>query len=236
MASPVQLEELALGYCLSEGLVDRVGQIEGMTAGQTELPAIGLAHWVDLALSPALARRAKVRRMAPAATSCSLCGLESFKDLPGQFAPVADSGLVVEVDCVFRLLKAMELSQGIFSHTGGAHAAALGTPDGQLISVAEDIGRHNALDKAVGLALRAQGKAFNSGQCLSMLSGRLSYEMALKVGRLGIPLVASVSAPTELAVKLLRNLNVTLIAFCRPPRATVYTHPERVAWPPQPKP
>lgn len=234
MASPVQLEELALGHCLSEGVVDRAGQVEGMAAGQTELPGIGPAHWVDLAVSPELARRAKLRRAAPAATSCALCGLESFRDLPSQLTPVADSGLVVELGSLFGLLGAMEEAQGVFRNTGGTHAAALGTPQGQVISVAEDIGRHNALDKALGLALSRQGRDFAPGNCLAMLSGRLSYEMALKVARVGIPLVASVSAPTALCVRLLDSLNITVVAFCRPPRATVYTHPRRVAWPAQP--
>ncbi|MBI5523636.1 MAG: formate dehydrogenase accessory sulfurtransferase FdhD [Desulfarculus sp.] len=233
MATPVLLEELALGYCLSEGVVEQAGQVEGMTAGQVELPAIGPAHWVDLCLSPELARRAKLRRMAPAATSCALCGLESFRDLPGQLTPVTGSGLTVDLDCLFGLLGAMEAAQGIFSRTGGTHAAALGTPQGRIMGVAEDIGRHNALDKALGLALRGGG--FDPGQCLAMLSGRLSYEMALKVARVGIPLVASVSAPTALCVALLERLNITLVAFCRPPRATVYTHPRRVARPSRPQ-
>ncbi|MBI4799545.1 MAG: formate dehydrogenase accessory sulfurtransferase FdhD [Desulfarculus sp.] len=235
MATPVLLEELALGYCLSEGVVEQAGQVEGMTAGQVELPAIGPAHWVDVSLSPELARRAKLRRMAPAATSCALCGLESFRDLPGQLTPVADSGLTVDLDCLFGLLGAMEAGQSIFKRTGGTHAAALGMPQGRIIGVAEDIGRHNALDKALGLALRGQGQAFDPGHCLAMLSGRLSYEMALKVARVGIPLVASVSAPTALCVALLERLNITLVAFCRPPRATVYTHPRRVAWSEQPQ-
>ncbi len=236
MASPCQLEELALGYCLSEGVVDQAEQVEGVRAGQAELPALGLAHWVDIAVSPELARRAKLRRMAPAATSCSLCGLESLKDLPGRLVPVADSGLVVGLDSVFRLLEAMESAQGVFARTGGAHAAALGTPQGEVIGVAEDIGRHNALDKALGIALREQGRRFDPGNCLAVLSGRLSYEMALKVARIGIPVVASVSAPTGLCVRLLERLNVTLIAFCRPPRATVYAHAKRVVCPAPPKP
>jgi FdhD protein len=236
MASPGQLEELALGHCLSEGLIERPHQVELVNSGQTRLPALGAAHWVDVRLDPLLARRAKLRRLAPAASSCSLCGLESLRHLPREMAPLADDALVVEMDAVFRLLEAMESRQEVFSRTGGTHAAALGTTQGELISLAEDIGRHNALDKALGAAILRQRAEFAPRDCLAMLSGRMSYEMALKVARVGLPVVASVSAPTGLCVDLLRRLNITLIAFCRPPRATIYTHPRRVAGSDQPPP
>lgn len=227
MATPLQLEELALGYCLSEGIVRGAEQVLGLRCGRVELPAVGQAHWVDVELSAELARSARTRRLAPAATSCGLCGLESLRDLPADLAPLAQTGPRLELAGVFRLLGAMESAQGIFARTGGTHAAALGTPGGELISAAEDIGRHNALDKALGLALRGL-RPFAPAESLAVLSGRLSYEMALKIARVGIPVVASVSAPTGLGVSLLERLNITLIAFCRPPRASIFTHPERI--------
>jgi FdhD protein len=134
----------------------------------------------------------------------------------------------VELGAVFGLLKLMEARQDVFARTGGTHAAALGTPQGELVSVAEDIGRHNALDKAIGSAMRGDAPSFEPARCLAVLSGRLSYEMALKLARVGIPVAASVSAPTGLCVRLLERLNITLIAFCRPPRATIFAHPERI--------
>lgn len=227
MATPLQLEALALGYCVSEGVVQSAGQVQGISLGAAELPAVGPAHWVDVSLAPELARAARTRRVAPAATSCGLCGLESLQELPSDLAPLSAPRPLTDLDSVFRLLAGLEAEQALFARTGGAHAAALGDADGGLVSVAEDIGRHNALDKALGLAL-AGGQSWDPARGLAVLSGRMSYEMAIKIARAGIPVVASVSAPTGLCVRLLERLNITLIAFCRPPRATIFTHPERV--------
>lgn len=229
MATPRQLEELALGYCLSEDVVQAAAQVQGVSSGRADMAALGPAYWVDVRLAPDLARRAKLRRMAPSATSCSLCGLESLRELPRGLTPVPASPLKVDLGTVFRLLKMMEAQQDVFTRTGGTHAVALGTPEAGLISVAEDVGRHNALDKALGMALRGAARRFEPTRCLAILSGRMSYEMALKLARVGIPLAASVSAPTGLCLRLLEQLNITLIAFCRPPRATIFSHPERVS-------
>jgi FdhD protein len=225
MVSPTNLAELALGHCLSEGLVSGPRDVLGMELGSAELPGVGLAWWADVRLSPELARRAKIRRIAPAATSCALCGLESLRDLRTDIPPLAVAGPFADIQAVFSLLGAMEGGQAIFSATGATHAAALGTAQGELVSVAEDLGRHNALDKAIGLAVAA---GHDPRQLMAALSGRLSYEMALKAARVGIPLVASVSAPTGLSLRLMQALGLTLVAFGRPPRATVYTHPQRV--------
>ncbi|MFH1058986.1 MAG: formate dehydrogenase accessory sulfurtransferase FdhD [Pseudomonadota bacterium] len=226
MATPMQLEELALGYCVSEGVVQEAAQVQGLGLGAAELPAVGPAHWVDVTLAPELARAARTRRVAPAATSCGLCGLESLQELPDDLTPLPAPRPLTELAGVFRLLAGLEAAQALFARTGGAHAAALGRADGALVSVAEDIGRHNALDKALGIAHRAGG--WDPARGLAVLSGRMSYEMAMKIARAGIPVVASVSAPTGLCVRLLQQLNITLIAFCRPPRATIFTHPERI--------
>jgi len=225
MVNPTHLAELALGYFLSEGLVSSPGEVLGVELGSTELPGVGLAWWADVALPPELARRAKIRRMAPAATSCALCGLESLRDLHTDIAPLAVEDPFAELKALFDLLAAMERGQQVFAITGATHAAALGTTEGGLVSVAEDVGRHNALDKAIGLAVAA-GR--DPRRLMAALSGRMSYEMVLKAARVGIPLVASVSAPTGLSLRLMRDLGLTLVAFARPPRATVYTHPRRV--------
>jgi FdhD protein len=225
MVSPTRLAELALGYCLSEGLVAAADEVLGVELGSAELPGVGLAWWADVALPPELARRAKVRRVAPAATSCALCGLESLRDLRTDIPPLAVEGPFAEMEAVFDLLGAMERGQKIFAVTGATHAAALGTAQGELVSLAEDLGRHNALDKAIGLAVAA---GHDPGRLMAVLSGRMSYEMALKAARVGIPLVASVSAPTGLSLRLMADLGLTLVGFGRPPRATVYTHPQRV--------
>lgn len=233
MVSPLLLEELALGMCISEGLVDSPAQVQGVALGQAEVPGVGAVIWADVSLPPEVARRAKVRRVAPAATSCGLCGLESFSELGGSITPVAGEGLRVELKALFDLCAAMEQGQQIFSATGATHAAALGDGQGRLLCMGEDVGRHNALDKAIGLAIKA-GVDFKN--CLGVLSGRLSYEMALKSARAGIPVLASVSAPTSLALNLMGRLNMTMVGFLRGDRATVYTHPQRVLLEGQPLP
>ncbi len=225
MATPDLVEELAWGYCLSEGVVDSSDQVLGVSLGQGRLPGLGLALWADVRLDPDLAHRAKVRRVAPAATSCGLCGLQSLDDLAGEVDPVPATEMAVECEALHRLLAAMEGGQDIFRRTGGAHAVALGAPQGDLVAMAEDVGRHNALDKALGLALKA---GQDPAGLVAILSGRISYEMALKAARAGLPLLASVSAPTSLGVALLTRLGLTGVGFLRGQRLTVYSHPWRL--------
>lgn len=225
MVSPAQIEELALGLCLSEGVVGRADEVLGVSLGRGELPGLGAALWADVSLAPETARRAKVKRVAPAATSCGLCGLESFADLGGDVPGLAGLGPAVETRRLFDLLEAMEKGQTIFAQTGCTHAVGLGTPAGGLLVMAEDVGRHNALDKAIGLALKA---GLDLHGCLALLSGRISYEMALKAARAGLTLLASVSAPTALGVGIMRRLGVTGVGFLRDGRLTVYSHPHRL--------
>ncbi|RJX35925.1 MAG: formate dehydrogenase accessory sulfurtransferase FdhD [Desulfarculus sp.] len=224
MVSPQGLEDLARGHCLSEGLTSRPEEVLGVTLGRAELPGLGPAYWADVELPRELARRARSRRVAPAATSCGLCGLESFQDLGREIRPVS-SALTVDLSVVQGLFQLMERGQEVFPRTGAAHAAALGTPRDGLVSLAEDVGRHNALDKALGAALAA---GQDLGGCLAAVSGRISFEMALKAARSGLPLIASVSAATTLGRSLCADLGVTLVAFARQERATVYCHPHRV--------
>lgn len=224
MASPADLAALARGFCLSEGLVARPGQVRGVTLGSGEIPGLGPVHWADVTMEAGLARKARARRVAPAATSCGLCGLESFRDLAGGIAPVGSS-LGVDLSVIQQQFKDMEQGQHLYRRTGAAHAAALGSPEGRLLCLGEDVGRHNALDKALGMALE---QGLDPGQCLCTISGRISMEMALKAGRAGLPLLASVSAATALGQSLGRALGVTLVGFARQERATVYSHPHRV--------
>ncbi len=224
MTTPADLEHLALGFCVSEGIVAGPSEVLGINLGRGELPGVGPVHWADVSLLPDLARRARARRAAPAATSCGLCGLESFRDLGGNLKPVS-SPLRVELATIHRLFAAMEEGQRIYRRTGASHAVALGTASGELVCLAEDVGRHNALDKALGMALD-QGQ--DLGQCVCLISGRISLEMALKSARAGVPVVCSVSAATSLGQEICARTGVTLVGFARQDRATVYCHPHRV--------
>jgi FdhD protein len=225
MISPHNVRELAMGFCISEGLAGEPGQVLGLELGRSELPGTGPVVWADLKLPPDLARRIRRRRAVPAATSCGLCGLESFRDPASDIPRVGAPDFRVELADIFKLVKAMEREQPVFRATGGTHAVCLGAPGGRALCVMEDVGRHNALDKALGGALLAGS---DLAGCVVLLSGRVSYEIALKVARAGVPLVGSVSAPTALAVKMLDALGVTLLGFGRHPRANVYTHPRRI--------
>lgn len=225
MINPSAVRELALGFCLSEGLVADLAQIEAIEVGWAELPGLGKACFADLKLPPELARAAKVRRVAPAATSCGLCGLESFSQLGRNIRPVQAGRLAVEGETLLNLVGEMVKVQPVYTTTGGTHGALIATADGEVIASGEDVGRHNALDKAIGTGL---AKGADLSRCLALLSGRISYEMAVKTARTGLQLLASVSGPTGLGVRLLDRLGVTLVAFVRPPRFTVYTHPGRI--------
>ncbi|MCB2190798.1 MAG: formate dehydrogenase accessory sulfurtransferase FdhD [Deltaproteobacteria bacterium] len=224
MATPANLEHLALGFCISEGIVSSPQEVLEIGLGNSELPGVGPVFWADVSLLPDLARRARTRRAAPAATSCGLCGLESFRDLGGGISPVKSS-LRIELAAIQNLIAAMETEQGIYRNTGGTHAVALGTAQGELLHLAEDVGRHNAMDKALGMAL---GQGHDLGQCVCTVSGRISLEMALKAARSGVPVVCSFSAATSLGRQICQQAGVTLVAFVRQGRATVYCHPQRV--------
>lgn len=225
MINPSAVRELALGFALSEGLVHDIAQLEDIQVGWAELPGLGEACYADLKLPGELARAAKVRRVAPAATSCGLCGLESFSQLGKNVHPVQPGKLTIEAGDLMNLVQEMVRAQPIYAATGGTHAALLAGAGGEVIAVGEDVGRHNALDKALGAGL---AKGADLSRCLAFLSGRISYEMALKAARAGLQLLGSVSAPTALGVRLLQSFGVTLAAFTRPPRFTVFAHPERV--------
>lgn len=224
MATPADLQHLALGFCVSEGIVDRPQEVLGVSLGQDQLPGVGAVYWADVSLAPDLARRARTRRAAPAATSCGLCGLESFRDLGRAIKPVA-SPLSVELGAIQNLFAAMEAGQQIYRRTGAAHAVALGTARGELLHLAEDVGRHNAMDKVLGMAL---GQGHDLAGCVCAVSGRISLEMATKAARAGVPVVCSVSAATSLGRQICAQAGVTLIGFVRQGRATVYCHPQRV--------
>jgi len=231
MVNPAHLEELARGFCLSEGLVASPEQVEAVEVGSAELEGVGPAYWAEVSLPAELARAARVRRVAPAATSCGLCGLESLNQLGDKVEPVSDAGWRTDIASLLGLAQEMTRQQPLYSQTGGTHAVLLARPGGEVVTVREDVGRHNALDKAIGAALAA---GEDLGGLLAILSGRVSYEMALKAARAGLGLVASVSAPTALGQALCQRLGVTLVGFVREGRATVFSHARRVRLQPSP--
>ena len=214
MRTPGDDEELALGFCVTEGLAPA-------TAG----PAADLAANVVEVSAPG-AELDRVQRSFYTSSSCGVCGKGALEAVAVD-APRIESGLRVPFAVVTALPERLRDAQAAFALTGGLHATGLFTPAGELQCLREDVGRHNAMDKVVGWALR-EGRLPLSGSILCV-SGRLSFELVQKAAVAGCPVVVAVGAPSTLAVELAEDRGLTLCGFVRDGRAAVYTEPERIA-------
>jgi FdhD protein len=160
------------------------------------------------------------------ASSCGLCGRTSFEDTISK--NVINEDLMIDPAEVRKMFDQMRASQKEFTQSGGTHAAGAFTAEGNLLAVCEDIGRHNAVDKLIGkLIMRKQ---LRLAKCITV-SGRISYEIVNKALSAEIPVIASVSAPSTMAVEMAAKSGMTLMAFCRENKLTVYAHPERIKQP-----
>ena len=231
MRLPGMEKELAAGFCLSEGLVSRFADVltihhcgQGLPS-PLENPSTSAPesrNRIELGVRPEALRedaRLEVVRLIRAG-----CGAVDVQDA-ALTLPTVQGGPQVGLSVILSLEKTMRAQQHLHQQVGGVHAAALFEASGELVVLAEDIGRHNAVDKVVGYCLLRDSPLADK---LLLSSGRLSYEMVTKVIRLGIPILLSVSAPTALAVQLAERFGVTLIGYLRGHKMTVYTHPERI--------
>jgi FdhD protein len=178
---------------------------------------VKLAHAFDETL---------LRRNFYASSSCGICGKATLDDVEVHCAPLAP-GPQVAPAVIQGLPEALRAGQRVFEQTGGLHAAGVFSASGELRSVREDVGRHNAVDKVVGEALLSGELPMT--ERLLQVSGRVSFEIVQKAARAGIPLIAAVSAPSSLAVEAADRLGMTVVGFVRDGRFNVYTHPERIA-------
>jgi FdhD protein len=178
---------------------------------------VKLAHAFDETL---------LRRNFYASSSCGICGKATLDDVEVHCAPLAP-GPSVSPAAIQGLPDALRAGQRVFEQTGGLHAAGVFSASGELLSVREDVGRHNAVDKVVGEALLAG--ALPMTERLLQVSGRVSFEIVQKAARAGIPLIAAVSAPSSLAVEAAGRLGMTVVGFVRDGRFNVYTHAERIS-------
>jgi len=209
---------LAMGFALSEGLIESLADIKSLSVcpDSPKVVQLQLHRPEDVKTT---------RRNVIINSSCGICGPgEILQDNALNLQIAADSLRISHAQ--FDLLMArMREGQKIFEETGGSHAAAIFDQSGQVLAIAEDLGRHNALDKAIGMVLLQRGSL---ADCGVVLSSRLSLEMVLKAVRTGLQMMVAVSAPTSLAIEVADRFGVTLCGFVRDSRATVYTHPQRV--------
>ena len=214
MRTPGHDEELALGFCLSEGLQPEAARLPA------DLPANAVE--VDApAFDPG-----RLQRSFYTSSSCGVCGKGALEAVAVD-APRVESGLRVAAAVVGALPERLRAAQAAFEATGGLHASGLFTPAGELVHVREDVGRHNALDKVLGRAF-LDGLLPLAGHVLCV-SGRLSFELVQKAALAGCPVLVGVGAPSSLAVELARDRRVTLAGFARNGRVTVYAGADRVA-------
>ncbi|MCF7220305.1 formate dehydrogenase accessory sulfurtransferase FdhD [Marilutibacter chinensis] len=220
MATPVDLEDFAYGFSLSEGRVAHPGDIHGVTVhAQLE------GYIVEIAAPAAVSPEAGDARLLPGRSGCGLCGSRRLEEVLQPVEPVPE-GPTVDPGALERAQAALAERQPLNAVTGAMHAAAWASPAGGILQVREDVGRHNALDKLLG-ALAREGIDPRTG--FVMITSRASYEMVSKAARLGIGMLAAISAPTALAVDLARAGNLTLAGFVRPGRYVLYSHPQRLA-------
>jgi FdhD protein len=213
MRTPGHDEELALGFCITEGLAPVSARVpDDLAANTVDVEAAGFDP-------------ERLRRHFYTSSSCGVCGKGAIEAVQVA-APRVESRLEVPEFVIVSLPDRLRESQRAFAATGGLHATGLFTPDGELLCVREDVGRHNALDKVVGWSFLEQ--LLPLADYILCVSGRLSFELVQKASVAGCPIVVAVGAPSSLAVELAQDRRITLCGFVREGRVTVYTEPWRI--------
>jgi FdhD protein len=229
MRTPGDDLDLAFGFLATEGVIRGAGDVvtARYCAGAQD-DDVNTYNVLDLALRPDVPPPSTdPSRNFYTTSSCGVCGKASIDAVRTRSAfPVADDPVRVGTAVLARLPDLLRAAQRVFDRTGGLHAAGLFTAAGELACVREDVGRHNAVDKVVGWALREHRLPL-TGHVL-MVSGRASFELAQKASMAGIPVLSAVSAPSTLAADLADEVGMTLVGFLRGDRMNVYTHPDRV--------
>lgn len=220
MATPADLEDFALGFALSEGIVEDIAEV-AIERTEHLLEGVEVRLTIPEARAATLERR---RRTLSGRSGCGICGSELLEAALRQPDPVR-AEVRIEVAALRRALRELHDAQTLNALTGATHAAGWADRDGHVHLVREDVGRHNALDKLIG-AMRRAGERPDDG--FVVVTSRASYEMAMKAASAGIALMAAISAPTALAISLAERAGLTLIGFARDDGHAVYTHPRRL--------
>lgn len=216
MCTPTDIEALAVGFTFSEGMINSIEEVVA-TYTKPELPNVIGVEIQD-------PTKVGVGRNLIIASSCGMCGVRNIEKM-FQKIPACESTLKVTDRLLIEVMKKLRSLQHAFELTGGTHGAAIFNSDGEIIAFAEDIGRHNALDKAIGKCLLA---GLDRRNCGAAISGRVSLEIITKAARAGIELIAAVSAVSSYAVSAAEKWNITLCGFVRTDKMNVYTRPERI--------
>lgn len=218
MRTPGNDLELAAGFLFTEGIIESADQIASLRA--TTPQSSSKSNVVEVELKNTEFDSAGLQRNFFAASSCGICGKASIEAIRRRGLRAPDHSFRFQPELLCTLPDTLRAEQAVFSRTGGLHAAALFDKNGSLLALREDIGRHNAVDKLVGWALLQNQLPLS--QHVLLVSGRGGFEIVQKALSAGIPILASVSAPSSLAVKLARELGLTLIGFLRGRRFVVY--------------
>jgi FdhD protein len=235
MRTPGADADLALGFLFAEGILASAADVSsvapcGRPGDEGYGNVVDVHSAAGMRLDPE--RLLDGHRVAPITSACGVCGRRAIEGLAARIRPI-EPGRRVAPALLFAAIDAISRSQPAFARTGGLHAAVLVGDDGALIAAAEDVGRHNAVDKVVGAALRS-GRlgvtaARGGGPAVLAVSGRTGFEIVQKAAAAGVPAVASISAPTSLAVDLAAAAGIALAGFVRGGSMNVYAHAERLA-------
>ena len=220
MATPKDLMQFAVGFSLSEGIIENRGEIYGMDVVQA---CNGLEVQIELSSRRFMGLKERRRALA-GRTGCGVCGVEQLNDIGKPVAPLPFTQ-TFDLARLDHALEHLNDVQPIGQLSGCTHAAAWVLPSGDIAGGHEDVGRHVALDKLLGRRAR-ESDVWKQGAAL--VSSRASYEMVQKSAMCGVEILFAVSAATTLAVEVAERCNLTLVGFCKPGRATIYTHPQRL--------
>ena len=221
MATPANLEDFAVGFSITEGLIGGFDDLNAVRIipreGGIELAMTISEEWFD--------RLTTQRRNMTGRTGCGLCGAENIEQALRQPAAV-ERKMEVRNQALQKAISALEEHQPLQAETGASHGAAWCALNGEILQLREDIGRHNALDKVIGSLFRT---GFDPAAGFLLVSSRASYEMVYKTAAAGVELIMAVSAPTTLAVEFAQRTGVTLVGFARPGRHNIYTFGARIS-------
>jgi len=228
MRTPGHDFELAAGFLFSEGIVTDVAQIQTIRYTHTQGNPRRAGNSITLDLKPGVEIDLdRLERHFYTTSSCGVCGKASIEAVESTGCRLLPhNGPMIAAQLVHGLPNTLRLSQAVFDRTGGLHASALFRPDGTLLAIREDVGRHNALDKIIGAEFLA-GRTPLADRIL-LVSGRTSFELVQKTVMAGIPVLAAVGAPSTLAVELAQRFQLTLLGFVRGERFNIYSGSWRI--------